>query len=95
MVLLDVVGGGFSILQQAVRCVILRSWAPFTSNPAKTFLALESLLFDFYFIAQHAFWYTDRTDIDKLATSDRDLEADGERRALTVETEQATAPVLH
>lgn len=64
MVLLDVVGGTFSMLQQAVRSVRLNSLAPFTSNLAKTFLAVESLLFDLYFIVQHTLWYTDRTDFD-------------------------------
>lgn len=64
MVLLDVVGGTFSVLQQSIRSVRLGSPAPFTSNLAKTFLAAESLLFDLYFIAQHTLWYTDRTDVD-------------------------------
>lgn len=52
MVLLDVVGGGFSIAQQTVRCFILGSTAPFTANMSKTTLAAESLAFDFFFIFQ-------------------------------------------
>lgn len=65
MVMLDVFGGSFSIAQQVVRCIRLHSSAPFTSNYAKTFLAVESLAFDFYFMAQHLIWYTDRSDIDE------------------------------
>lgn len=64
MVLLDVVGGLFSVAQQTIRCIRLHTFAPFTSNLAKTFLAAESLAFDFYFITQHLFWYPDRHDID-------------------------------
>lgn len=65
MVLLDVVGGGFSVAQQVVKAIRMGSAAPFTSNLAKTFLAAESLLFDFWFILQHSVFYPDRTDIDK------------------------------
>lgn len=64
MVLLDVVGGSFSVAQQIVRSISLGSLAPFTSNLAKTLLAAESLAFDFFFIAQHVILYPDRTDID-------------------------------
>lgn len=71
MVLLDVVGGVFSISQQVVRTIMLRSMAPFSSNLAKTFLAVETMLFDFYFIAQHLIWYTDRTDCDSIEKNDR------------------------
>lgn len=63
-VLLDVVGGSFSVAQQVVQSIRLNSLAPFTSNYAKTFLAAESLAFDVLFIAQHVLWYTDRRDID-------------------------------
>lgn len=69
MILLDVVGGLFSVMQQVTRCFRIHSLAPFTSNYTKTVLAAESLAFDFYFIAQHTIWYTDRTDIDKDITS--------------------------
>ncbi|CDF40090.1 unnamed protein product [Chondrus crispus] len=64
MVLLDVVGGSFSVAQQAVKAVRMGSWAPFTANLAKTFLAAESLVFDFWFILQHTVFYADHTDID-------------------------------
>lgn len=64
MILLDVVGGSFSIAQQIVKAIGMKSMAPFTSNLAKTFLAGESLLFDFWFILQHLCFFTDRTDID-------------------------------
>lgn len=64
MVLLDVVGGSFSMAQQFVKAWRIGSWAPFTSNLAKTFLAVESLLFDFWFILQHVVFYSDHTDID-------------------------------
>lgn len=67
MILLDVVGGSFSVAQQVVRCLRVGSLAPFTSNYAKTFLAAESLAFDFYFITQHAVWFTDRYDFDVAA----------------------------
>lgn len=66
MILLDVVGGGFSMAQQAVRSISMNSWAPFTSNMAKTFLAAESLAFDCYFIVQHLYLYPDRTDKDRI-----------------------------
>lgn len=62
MVLFDVIGGLFSVGQQALRSFRMGSLAPFTSNYAKTFLAVESLAFDFFFIAQHMMWYTDRHD---------------------------------
>lgn len=65
MVLLDIVGGSFSMAQQGVRAIRMNSWAPFSGNPAKTFLAVESLLFDFYFVIQHVFFYPDHTDIDQ------------------------------
>lgn len=52
MVLLDVVGGSFSLAQQVVRCVLIGSAAPFTKNLSKTTLAAESLAFDFFFIYQ-------------------------------------------
>lgn len=66
MVLLDVVGGGFSVAQQVVKSISMGSLAPFTSNLAKTFLAAESLLFDFWFILQHTVFYPDHTDIDHV-----------------------------
>lgn len=75
MVLLDIVGGSFSMAQQTVRALRINSWAPFSANPAKTFLAVESLLFDFYFVIQHVFFYPDHTDIDRqnlpLTTEER------------------------
>lgn len=64
MVVLDLVGGSFSIGQQVLRCFRIQALAPFTSNLAKTFLALESLAFDFYFVFQHLVWYTNRYDFD-------------------------------
>lgn len=64
MVVLDLIGGSFSIAQQILRCFRVQALAPFTSNLAKTFLAVESLAFDFYFIFQHLVWYTDRYDFD-------------------------------
>lgn len=66
MVLLDVVGGTFSMAQQTVRAISMNSMAPFTSNLAKTFLAIESLAFDFFFIAQHVWLYPDHIDIDNI-----------------------------
>lgn len=50
MVCLDTVGGLFSLGQQGIRSLRLGSLAPFTSNIAKTVLAVESLLFDAFFI---------------------------------------------
>lgn len=64
MVVLDLIGGSFSIAQQVLRCFRIQALAPFTSNLAKTFLALESLAFDIYFVLQHLVWYPDRFDID-------------------------------
>jgi len=81
MVLLDVVGGSFSVAQQIVRSVSMGSLAPFTSNMAKTMLAAESLAFDFFFIAQHAIFYPDRTDIDLVRPKESGL-ADVESSAL-------------
>ncbi|PXF44491.1 Cystinosin-like [Gracilariopsis chorda] len=77
MVLMDVVGGVFSIAQQAIRCIMMGSLAPFTSNMAKTALAAESLIFDFYFIAQHVCFYPDHTDLDviRMKTESVDVEA--------------------
>ncbi|KAI0558686.1 Lysosomal cystine transporter [Gracilaria domingensis] len=77
MILCDVVGGVFSMAQQVVRCVMMGNLAPFTSNMAKTALAVESLMFDFYFIAQHLCFYPDHTDMDvvKLKTAHEDLES--------------------
>lgn len=72
MICLDVIGGFFSIAQQIVKCFMLTSLAPFTSNYAKTFLAIESLAFDFYFMAQHLIWFTDRTDHDRVKTQTED-----------------------
>lgn len=81
MILLDVVGGSFSMAQQFVRAVRQGNLAPFTANWAKTILAVESLLFDYFFIAQHVLWYTDRSDIDKIKERD-DIEHQHEREAL-------------
>lgn len=78
MVLLDVLGGSFSIAQQVVRCLRLQSWAPFTANLPKTFLAMESLMFDAFFILQHVMWYTDREDIDQANGRVESREALGE-----------------
>lgn len=64
MILIDVVGGSFSMAQQFVKALRMGNLAPFTSNLAKTFLAAESLLFDFWFILQHTVFYSDHTDID-------------------------------
>lgn len=64
MVVLDTVGGAFSLAQQVVRSISMGNLAPFTSNLAKTILAAETLAFDIWFIAQHLVWYTDRTDRD-------------------------------
>lgn len=69
MVLLDVVGGSFSLAQQVVKAVKMASLAPFSSNLAKTFLAAESLAFDFWFILQHNVFYPDHTDIDNSVVS--------------------------
>lgn len=54
---LDFVGGMFSIAQQFLTSFLLDSWAPFTYNLAKTFLALETLMFDTILLSQH-FVYT-------------------------------------
>eukprot|EP00178_Gracilaria_changii_P017099 TRINITY_DN488_c0_g1_i2.p1 TRINITY_DN488_c0_g1~~TRINITY_DN488_c0_g1_i2.p1 ORF type:complete len:328 (+),score=25.64 TRINITY_DN488_c0_g1_i2:123-986(+) len=77
MILFDVTGGIFSIAQQVVRCLMSRNLAPFSSNMAKTALAVESLLFDFYFIAQHLCFYPDHTDLDvmKMKDAQQDLES--------------------
>lgn len=66
MVYLDTVGGLFSLGQQGIRSLRLGSLAPFTSNMAQTVLAVESLLFDAFFIMQHLVWYTDRHDYDAV-----------------------------
>ncbi|CAN8066231.1 unnamed protein product [Agarophyton chilense] len=66
MILLDVVGGVFSMGQQVVRCMMMGNLKAFSSNMAKTTLAAESLLFDFYFIAQHVWFYPDHTDVDVI-----------------------------
>lgn len=62
MIVMDIFGGTFSMGQQGVRALRMKSWAPFTKNPAKTFLAVESIAFDILFLAQHMLWYTDRSD---------------------------------
>lgn len=88
MVLLDVVGGGFSVAQQVVKAIKMGSPAPFTSNLAKTFLAAESLVFDFWFILQHTVFYPDHTDIDKptgSASTTVDVENDGGEHASLVQ----------
>lgn len=59
---LDVIGGVFSLGQQAVQAAGAGGWAAFTGNVPKLALAAESLAFDFFFIWQHACWYTDRRD---------------------------------
>lgn len=66
-VCLDIVGGGFSLAQQGVRCVIEGSWRPYTQNLSKLFLAGESLVFDFFFVVQHVCLYRDRHDPDVYA----------------------------
>ncbi len=66
MVVLDIVGGGFSLAQQGVRCIIEQSWDPYTHNLSKLCLAAESLLFDFFFVVQHVFLYPDRVDHDAI-----------------------------
>lgn len=82
MVVLDIVGGAFSMAQQTVRCIQQHNFAPFTSNLAKTILAAESLLFDFYFVAQHLIFYTDRNDPDKGKSAEDDLQLEEESLVL-------------
>lgn len=53
---LDFVGGMFSIAQQFLSAYTLGNFAPFTHNFAKTFLALETLLFDTILLAQHVMY---------------------------------------
>lgn len=67
MILLDIIGGIFSMAQQGIRVIRMNSWAPFTDNLAKTFLAIESIMFDIMFVVQHVLWYTDRSDPTLLA----------------------------
>ncbi|KAI0558695.1 cystinosin isoform X1 [Gracilaria domingensis] len=66
LVILDVIGSVFSLAQQALRSVMEGNLTPFTGNLAKTTLAVESLLFDTYFIMQHVCFYPDHTDVDVL-----------------------------
>lgn len=61
-ILFDTIGGTFSIAQQVARCFRVKSLAPFTSNYAKTFLAVESLLFDIFFIAQHFIFHSSQQE---------------------------------
>lgn len=61
-VVLDIIGGGFSLAQQGVRCIIEGSWRPYTQNLSKLFLAGEALLFDFFFVVQHVCLYRNRDD---------------------------------
>lgn len=77
LVLLDLIGCIFSLLQQALRCVMEGNLTAYTGNMAKTTLALEALLFDCYFITQHFCLYPDHTDTDVLQMK---LETEGGRR---------------
>lgn len=72
---LDTVGSIFSMAQQTARCFRVESLAPFTSNYAKTFLAVESLLFDIFFIVQyfmfHPFQHEDlRNELKDIGEAD-------------------------
>lgn len=61
---LDLVGGVFSLAQQSISAAVMHSAAPFSSNPAKTFLAVETLLFDVIFLFQHFFLYPHSAPVD-------------------------------
>lgn len=64
MILLDIVGGTFSFAQQGLRCIIEGNLTPLTGNMSKFTLAVESILFDFFFCYQHYVLYRNRVDRD-------------------------------
>lgn len=67
MVIMDVLGSLGSFGQQFVRCVIDRSWQPFTGNLSKLLLAMESFLFDLFFLYQHFVLYGDKEGRDEIS----------------------------
>lgn len=62
MVIMDVFGSLGSFGQQFVRCLIDKSWEPFTGNLSKLTLSLESFLFDLFFLYQHFVLYGNRVE---------------------------------
>lgn len=61
---LDLAGGILSALQMICLALDENDWSQVWGNPAKFGLALESILFDLIFLAQHYCLYRDRTDRD-------------------------------
>lgn len=71
-VCLDVIGGIFSLAQQAVLCIQTGSLIPFIGNIPKTLIAIESLFFDFLYMFQHLVLYTDRaTHFDAIPETEK------------------------
>uniref|UniRef100_A0A7S3A1P0 Cystinosin n=1 Tax=Rhodosorus marinus TaxID=101924 RepID=A0A7S3A1P0_9RHOD len=73
-VLLDLLGGIFSIIQQTLRSIQISSIKPFTANVAKTGLAVETLIFDTIFIVQHCILYRNADEFDSLDQDDEQRE---------------------
>lgn len=63
-ILLDFIGGVFSMTQQTLRAIMLANLSPFTKNFAKTGLGLESLMFDCILIFQHYWLYSGAKSVD-------------------------------
>lgn len=63
--LLDFIGGVFSIVQLVIDCSLQGDWKEITGNPAKVALALFSMAVDLIFMLQHYVLYRHARSVEE------------------------------
>jgi len=71
-ILLDLIGGVLSVLQQGLDSLLLGDWSGITGNPVKFALGNASMVYDFVFMAQHYVLYPERGGAMWKSDSERD-----------------------
>ncbi|XP_022916293.1 cystinosin-like [Onthophagus taurus] len=86
MVLLDVAGGIFCTLQMFLNAYNYEKWEWILENPTKLWLGVLSLLFDFFFMAQHYCLYNKNHGLTRKRQQTIDLRMDpqNEKESLPV-----------
>lgn len=86
-ILLDLIGGFFSIAQQGIDSYVQRDWSGITGNPVKFGLGNVSILYDVIFIFQHFVLYPEDGDkhLEALEEERSRLLEDGQGREATSE----------